>query len=356
MSWRLVPYGNGQAPGASYKTKRKTENEGEGQAFILQLRYKAGLVRNVTYPNYGGFLENRDRTPLNQRVYRADSLLMFAALIWGSAFVAQRVGMSYVGPFTFNGVRFALGAMVLLPLAWRRDAQPKVEGGLLRFMITWPALWGGGLAGPVLFSAATLQQVGLVYTTAGKVGFITGLYVIIVPLMGLFWGHRPGWGGWLGACLATLGLYLLSVTKTLSFAPGDLWELFGAFFWAAHMLILSWLSPRMDRTRLACAQYVVCALLSLIMAGLIESITLDGLRGATIPILYGGIMSVGVAYTLQVVAQRHAPPTHAAIILSLEAVFAAVAGWLLLGEILSFRGLIGCTLMFAGMLTALLRP
>lgn len=292
---------------------------------------------------------------MNQRVYRADSLLMFAAVIWGSAFVAQRVGMSYVGPLTFNGVRFALGAMVLLPLTRRRDPQPKMEGDLLRSMINWPVLWGGGLlAGLVLFSAATLQQVGLVYTTAGKAGFITGLYVIIVPLMGLFWGHRPGWGGWLGACLATLGLYLLSVTEALTFAPGDLWELSGAFFWAAHVLILSRLSPRMDRIKLACAQYAVCALLSLIVAGFTEALSLDGLRGAAIPILYGGILSVGVAYTLQVVAQRDAPPAHAAIILSLEAVFAALAGWLLLGEILSFRGLIGCMLMFAGMLTALL--
>lgn len=299
--------------------------------------------------------ENRDGVPLNQHVYRADSLLMFAAVIWGSAFVAQRVGMSYVGPLTFNGVRFALGALVLLPLTWRRDPKPKVEGGNLRAMITLPVLWGGGLAGLVLFSGATLQQVGLVYTTAGKAGFITGLYVIIVPLMGLFLGHRPGWAGWLGACLATLGLYLLSVTEALTFAPGDLLELSGAFFWAAHVLILSRLSPRMDRIKLACAQYAVCALLSLIVAGFTEAVTVDGLRGAAIPILYGGILSVGVAYTLQVVAQRDAPPSHAAIILSLEAVFAALAGWLVLDELLSLRGLMGCTLMFAGMLTALLR-
>jgi drug/metabolite transporter (DMT)-like permease len=221
--------------------------------------------------------------------------------------------------------------------------------------MVWPTVGGGALAGLVLFVAATLQQVGLVYTTAGKAGFITGLYVIIVPLLGLLWGHRPGWGGWLGACLATIGLYLLSVTGTFTFAPGDLWELFGALFWAIHVLLLSWLSPRMDGIRLACAQYVVCSLLSLIVAGFTEAITRDGLHGALIPILYGGILSVGVAYTLQVVAQRDALPTHAAIILSLEAVFAALAGWLILNEMLSLRGLIGCILMFSGMLTALLR-
>ena len=291
---------------------------------------------------------------MNQRVYRADSLLMLAAIIWGSAFVAQRVGMSHVGPLTFNGVRFALGTLVLLPLTRRRAGQtmradpvhPKIERG---------AFWGGVFVGLVLFIAATLQQIGLVYTTAGKAGFITGLYVIIVPLMGLLWGHRPGWGGWLGACLATVGLYLLSVTEKLTFAPGDLWELWGAFFWAIHVHLLSWLSPKMDGIKLASAQYAVCALLSLITAAFVENIAIQGLRAALIPILYGGILSVGIAYTFQVIAQRDAPPTHAAIILSLEAVFAALAGWLILDEMLSLRGFIGCILMFSGMLTALLR-
>jgi drug/metabolite transporter (DMT)-like permease len=292
---------------------------------------------------------------LEHRVYRADSLLMAAAIIWGSAFVAQRVGMTYVGPLTFNGVRFALGAMVLLPIAGRGEARTQMEPELVESLMAWPALWGGAIAGLILFIAATLQQVGLVYTTAGKAGFITGLYVIIVPLLGLFLGHRPGWGGWVGACLATGGLYLLSVTEAMTFAPGDLWELAGALFWAMHVLLLGWLSPQMNGVKLACAQYAVCALLSLIGAGVTEEIALDGLRGASMAILYGGVLSVGVAYTLQVIAQRDAPPIHAAIILSLEAVFAAVAGWLVLDEVLSPRGLIGCILMFSGMLTALLR-
>ena len=292
---------------------------------------------------------------LDHRVYRADSLLMAAAIIWGSAFVAQRVGMTYVGPLTFNGVRFALGAMVLLPIAGRGEEKPWVGPGLAESATAWPALWGGALAGLVLFIAATLQQVGLIYTTAGKAGFITGLYVIIVPLLGLFLGHRPGWGGWVGACLATGGLYLLSVTEVMTFAPGDLWELAGALFWAVHVLLLSWLSPRMNGVKLACAQYGMCALLSLIGAGVTEQITIDGLRGALMAILYGGVLSVGVAYTLQVIAQKDAPPIHAAVILSLEAVFAALAGWLVLDEVLSPRGLIGCILMFSGMLTALLR-
>ena len=291
---------------------------------------------------------------LGKGFYKSDSLLMLTAIIWGSAFVAQRVGMSYVGPLTFNGIRFALGTIVLLPLVRWRNQQQRVASSLQRTSLAWPALWGGGLAGLMLFSGASLQQIGLVYTTAGKAGFITGLYVIIVPLMGLFLGQWPGWGGWVGACIATIGLYLLSMTEAWTFAPGDLWVLFGAFFWAAHVLALSWLSPRMERMKLACTQYAVCSILSLLGACFIETFTLDGIKGAIIPILYGGVLSVGIAYTLQVVAQRHAPPTHAAIILSLEAVFAALAGWLVLGEMLSLRGLIGCMFMFTGMLSALL--
>ena len=286
--------------------------------------------------------------------YKSDSLLMITAIIWGSAFVAQRVGMSYVGPLTFNGVRFALGALVMLPFVRWRNQHDTITSTLQRPCLAWRNLLGGGFVGLLLFSGASLQQIGLVYTTAGKAGFITGLYVIIVPLLGLFLGQWPGWGGWVGACCATIGLYLLSMTEALSFAPGDLWVLFGAFFWAAHVLALSWLSPRMERIKLACTQYAVCSVLSLFGAYFTETITLDGINGAIIPILYGGILSVGIAYTLQVVAQRNAPPIHAAIILSLEAVFAALAGWLILGEMLSLRALIGCSFMFTGMLSALL--
>jgi len=215
---------------------------------------------------------------------------------------------------------------------------------------------GGGLAGLVLFAGASLQQVGLLYTTAGKAGFITGLYVVIVPLLGMLWKQWPGWGGSTGAAIAAVGLYFLSVTEEFNLAPGDAWELAGAFMWATHVLILGWLSPRVNVLKLACAQYAVCSCLSLLVAGYAETITAYGLREATIPILYGGVMSVGIAYTLQVVAQKVAPPTHAAIILSLEAVFAALAGWLILGEVLTTRGLVGCGLMLAGMIVAQIWP
>ncbi|MBW2095050.1 MAG: DMT family transporter [Deltaproteobacteria bacterium] len=291
---------------------------------------------------------------MDKRVLRADWLLLLTAVIWGGAFVAQRAGMDYVGAFTFNGVRFALGMLVLLPLAMRgsKNSNPGADPGKQVRATRSQAFWGGALAGLILFSGASLQQLGLVYTTAGKAGFITGLYVIIVPILGLFWGLKSSRGGWLGAGLAVVGLYLLSVTRDFTFAPGDLLVLLGAFFWAGHVLLVGWLSPKVNRLRLACAQYAVCSGLSLIVAGLAENMVLENILRASVPILYGGIASVGIAYTLQVVAQKYAPPAHAAIILSLESVFAAVAGWLILGEIMSLRGMIGAGLMLAGMLTA----
>jgi drug/metabolite transporter (DMT)-like permease len=264
--------------------------------------------------------------------------------------------MDYVGPLTFNGVRFALGALTLLPLALRGNNNKGTGDDLDNHLSSKQAILGGGLAGLVLFAGASLQQVGLIYTTAGKAGFITGLYVVIVPLLGMLWKQWPGWGGSTGAFLAAVGLYFLSVTEEFNLAPGDAWELAGAFMWATHVLILGWLSPRVNVLKLACAQYAVCSCLSLLVAGCTETITVNGLREATIPILYGGVMSVGIAYTLQVVAQKVSPPTHAAIILSLEAVFAALAGWLILGEVLTTRGLIGCGLMLAGMIVAQLWP
>ena len=288
---------------------------------------------------------------MKNKIYQADLMLLLTAAIWGSAFVAQRVGMNHVGPLTFNGIRFALGALVLVPLmGWRNGRIPKSEGTPLSLV------YGGLIAGVVLFAGATLQQIGLVYTTAGKAGFITGLYVIFVPILGYFMGLRLGLAGWAGAGLAAAGLYLLSVTESFTLAPGDFWVLIGAFFWAVHVLVLSRLSPKLDTIKLAGAQFTVCAFLSLIGAGLTETLTMEGLKGAAIPILYGGILSVGTAYTLQVVAQKDAPAIHAAIILSLEAVFSAIFGWLILGEVMNNRGITGCVLMLSGMLIVQICP
>jgi drug/metabolite transporter (DMT)-like permease len=291
-----------------------------------------------------------DTHPLNLRLIKSDGLLLLTAVIWGFAFVAQRVGMEFVGPFTFNGIRFALGAIVLIPFVLKNDAKlrrvsyPSENNGVKMLVL------GGGLAGLALFSGASLQQVGLVYTTAGKAGFITGLYVVIVPILGLFFRQRTNAGTWIGALLAAVGLYFLSITGTLSISLGDFLELAGALFWAAHVLIIAWLSPRMYPLKLALMQFTTCSALSLFTAAVYEDIGLQAVLQAAIPILYGGALSVGIAYTLQVVAQRNAHPAHAAILLSLESVFAAIGGWIVLGETLSYRGLMGCGLMLAGML------
>jgi drug/metabolite transporter (DMT)-like permease len=281
---------------------------------------------------------------------KADLLLLLTAAIWGLAFVAQRVGMDYVGPFTYNAVRFAVGSLSLLPLILlsrkkEQQARPELTSGNGR-----TALVGGGIAGLVLFAGASLQQAGLVHTGAGKAGFITGLYVVMVPLLGLFWKQRPTPGTWLGALLAAVGLYFLSVTEQFTISFGDLLVLLSACFWAGHVLIIGWLSPKTDSLKLAAVQFAVCSLLSLAVAAGLETMSLAAIWRAAMPILYGGLFSVGIAYTLQVVAQKDAHPAHAAILLSLEGVFAAIGGWLLLGELLSPRSLLGCALMLCGML------
>jgi drug/metabolite transporter (DMT)-like permease len=286
-----------------------------------------------------------------------DSLLLLTAAIWGLAFVAQRVGMEHVGPFTYNAVRFALGSLSLVPLILARSARARTAprqglpaaGGAVRPLNVLPA---GLLAGGVLFFGASLQQIGLVYTTAGKAGFITGLYVVLVPIAGLLWAQRAGASAWAGAALSVAGLFLLSMTASFSIARGDLLVLIGAFFWAAHVQVVGWLSPRVDPVRLSSIQFAVCAVLSAFGALVTETVRLADVLSAALPILYGGVMSVGIAYTLQVVAQRKAPPAHAAILLSLESVFAAIGGSLILGERLGTRGTVGCLVMFAGMLVS----
>ena len=283
---------------------------------------------------------------MKQGTLKADFLLLLTATIWGFAFVAQRVGMESVGPFTFNGVRFALGSLSLVPLILLFGKKEKPARPIEAISVPK----GGILAGVALFAGASLQQVGIVYTTAGNAGFITGLYVVIVPLLGLFWRQRPHTGTWLGAILAVVGLYFLSVTDDFTIGFGDLLVLIGAFFWAGHVLLIGWLAPRTDALKLAATQFAVCALLSLLTALATETISLTGIEQALIPILYGGFGSTGVAYTLQIVAQRDAHPAHSAIILSLEGTFAALGGWLLLHEVLSPRGLAGCALMLGGMI------
>lgn len=282
---------------------------------------------------------------MQSRNVRADLILLLVAVIWGFGFVAQRVGMDDLGPFGFNGSRFLLGALSLLPLLLVFKAKPG-QGDIGKL------LKGGVLAGLFLFVGASLQQVGLLYTTAGNAGFITGLYIILVPVIALCWGQKTGLNTWSGALLAVSGLYLLSVNEDFSINYGDMLELIGALFWAGHVLLIGKLSPQMDSLRLSVVQFVVCALLCLGVSLIWEpgTLTTTNLVGAWQPIVYAGVFSVGIAYTLQVVAQKDAPASHAAIILSLEAAFAALGGWWLLDEHLDGRALTGCGLMLAGML------
>ncbi|ACS81826.1 DMT family transporter [Maridesulfovibrio salexigens] len=286
---------------------------------------------------------------MNTKSFKADILLLITAIIWGAAFVAQRVGMDYMGPLTFNAVRFALGAAALIPLIQRIDSEKKKDG-TYREVDKGSFIKGSLIAGGALFLGATFQQWGLVYTTAGNAGFITGLYVVFVPIMGLFFKQKTGLPTWIGAVLAVIGMYLLSVNEGFHIEMGDLLVLICAVFFAGHVVVISLLSSKIDPVKFAAGQFVVCSVFSFIGAFSFETMTFAGIWAGIVPILYGGLMSVGVAYTLQVVAQQEAKPAHAAIILSLESVFAALAGWLLLGEILTTQGLIGCGLMLSGML------
>lgn len=281
---------------------------------------------------------------------KSNLLLLLAAAIWGFAFVAQRVGIKYVGPFTFNGVRFALGSLSLVPLILyygRNAAGRKQQTEGLKY-----DLKAGVAAGLILYMGASLQQIGLVSTSAGKAAFITGLYIVLVPILGIFLKQYLGINSWLGAIIAVIGLYFLCVTEGFSISRGDLFVLVSAFFWAVHILVIDHFTKKADALKLSCFQFAVCSLLSIATALLIEKITISGLLQAAVPILYGGICSVGIAYTLQVIGQKNAQPSHAAIILSMETVFASIGGWLLLNEDLGVRGYAGCALMLAGMLLA----
>ena len=280
---------------------------------------------------------------------KSNLLLLLTAVIWGFAFVAQRAGMEFLGPFTFNTARFALGSLSLIPLLLINQRR-KFEKEKFLPLNDKKLLYGGLAAGTVLFLGATFQQGGLVYTDAGKAGFITGFYVILVPILGLFIKQKTSLLTWLGAVVAIVGLYFLSVNETFDINIGDVLVLIGAFFWAIQILVIGYYSTKVDPFQLAFSQFVVCAVLSFIAALITETIVLQNVLLTYLPILYAGLFSVGIAFTIQVVAQREAHPANAAIIMSLEALFAVIGGWMILSESIPVRGLIGCLLMLIGMI------
>ena len=280
---------------------------------------------------------------------RASCLMLLASLIWGSAFVAQTASIGTIGPFYYTGLRFVLGAAVVMgfmALRRRPDAAAHPHSNARSL------LRDGGMLGVVVAISISLQQIGLESTTVANAGFISSLYVVLVPLLGLLWGRRVGVGVWLGAVLAVAGMYFLSMRAGYSVRHGDWLELGGALFITGQILLLGRVAPRHDPLQLAVTQFLVCGLLCLGAGAMVETLSLDALWRAAWPLFYGGALSVGVAYTLQVVAQRHAIPAHAAVIFSMEGVFAALAAWLVLGQSLDGRAMIGCLLVFCGLVVS----
>ncbi|WP_081885028.1 DMT family transporter [Paraburkholderia kururiensis] len=286
---------------------------------------------------------------------RANLLMLGAAMIWGSAFVAQRISLDAVGPFLFTGLRFLLGAGVVLALVGMlhlSPAGPRATWGADR-----PALVrDGALLGLTLAVAISLQQIGLRYTKVANAGFISSLYVVIVPMMGVLFRHRTGMGTWLGATLAAVGLYLLSINEHFKVMTGDWYQLGGALAISAQVMLVGRFARRHDPLMLALVQFVTCGVLCLAVAFAYEPVRLADIARAAPTILYGGALSVGVAYTIQVIAQKDAAPAHAAVIFSMEGVFAALAGWIVLGETLGARALTGCALMLAGLIVCQVMP
>ena len=286
---------------------------------------------------------------------KGNLLLMLTALIWGCAFVAQSVSMDYIGPFTFQSVRSLLGAAVLVQVFLILDAGKKKAG-------TYQAPTGeekktlliaGIVCGCIMTVAANLQQIGIQYTSAGKAGFITAMYILIVPVLGLFLKKKVPGRIWLCILIAVVGLYLLSVTEGFSsISKGDVYVLLCALAFSFHIMAVDHYAPLVDGVRLSSIQFLICGVLSGILMFLFEEPNLENILNAAVPILYAGIMSCGVAYTLQIIGQKYTRPTIASLIMSLESVFAVLAGIVVLREIPTARETMGCVLMFLAIIIA----
>jgi len=273
-------------------------------------------------------------------------LLVLAAIIWGFAFVAQKVGMEFIGPFLFNGIRFIMGSLILIPVVITLKSNQNKSN----LTNNKKNLYFGILLGIILFLASSAQQIGMVSTTAGNAGFITGLYVIFVPIFGIMLKQFVPKVIWPAASLAIAGFYLLSVKKDFTISDGDIWVFLSAILWAIHVLLIGHLTKQINPITLALQQFLVCGTLSFFTAFLFEEINFNSIILAWIPLLYGGILSVGVAFTLQVVGQKHVHPSSASLILSAESLFAAIGGWLLLNEQMSLRAIFGCALILTGII------
>ncbi len=281
------------------------------------------------------------------------SLLLFlAAFIWGVAFVAQSIGMDYMGPCSFNGARFLMGSLVLMPLIIfrRRKKNGDDEKGQKKDTDKKNAVLGGICCGLVLCFASLLQQIGIQYTTVGKAGFITTLYIIIVPIMGIFLKKRVSGRVWIGALLAAFGMYLLCMSEKLALSKGDAYVFACAILFSIHILVIDYFSPKTDGVELSCIQFLTAGIICSGIAFAVEKPVLQSFIDGIIPLAYAGIMSCGVAYTLQVVGQKDTDPTVASLILSMESVISMLAGWVILDQALNKRELLGCALVFGAVI------
>ncbi len=285
-------------------------------------------------------------------------LLVLTALIWGCAFVAQSVGVEYVGPFTMNSVRTLLGGVTLLPVIFVLDRIKKKEGKEEiireedRKKERKTLLLGGVCCGCLLAVASSVQQIGIMYTTAGKAGFITALYILIVPILGLVIGKKVGIKVWIGVVLAAFGMYCLCITDGFSIGMGDVLVLVCAVVFSFHILAIDYFAPKVDGVKMSCIQFWVCGILCAIPMFLTEDPQISQILAAWMPIAYAGVLSCGVAYTLQIVAQKNVEPTVASLLLSLESVFAVLAGGIILHESLSAKEAVGCVFVFAAIILA----
>lgn len=304
---------------------------------------------------------------MNKFVLRQSLILLLTAVIWGIAFVAQSAGMDYVGPFTFNAVRCIIGGIILIPciliLGKLKSGENKAEVSTVSktsmesIAATKKAsnkqlILGGISCGVILCIASNFQQIGLQYTTVGKAGFTTALYIIIVPILSIFLRKKAGFKVWLSVVIAVIGFYLLCISENLMLQIGDLLELLCAISFSVHILVIDYFAPKVDGVKMSCIQFFVCGVICAVLMFVFEEPDITQILNAWQPVLYAGVMSCGVAYTLQIIGQKGMNPTVASLILSMESVISALAGWLLLNQKLSSKELWGCVLVFAAIILA----
>lgn len=293
---------------------------------------------------------------MNKQKLKGNALLLLTALVWGTSFIAQSKGVESISPVAFNGIRSILGGIVLLPVIWWLDHEKKKSGKPIMKFDRRLAI-GGTICGVLLCIASTLQTTGMVYTSPGKSAFITALYMVIIPIIDLFRGRKPRPIIVASVIIAIVGLYLMCINSSLDINKGDVITLGCSFAFAVHILVIDHFSPKVDGVKLAATQFFVCGTLNIICMFIFEEPDPNLILGCWKSIAYSGIMSCGVAYTLQIVAQKYTDPTSASIIMSLESVFATLAssllillGWQITGGLMTSREVIGCIIMFCAII------